>query len=148
MAEPQPIPAPNPRGLPYNPGLKKLIEAKREWHYRPTLENLRRGFRGWCERGYLPHFDAPNVTQFVTFMLDDAFPVRRWREWEPILKESDQSVRRRKLEAWLDRGHGECWLRWPEVAGRVEGILRADEGARRNSSTQLTRGCRCGRRDG
>jgi putative DNA methylase len=108
--------------------LLKLIEAKREWHCRPTLEDLKRGFRGWYERGYLPHFDAPNVTQFVTFTLDDAFPVCRRREWEPILKEPDQSLRRRKLEAWLDRGHGECWLRRPEVAARVEEILRAEDG--------------------
>src|SRR5205823_10232307 len=34
-------------------------------------------FLGWHERGYLPHFDAPYVTQFVTFMLHDAFPVTR-----------------------------------------------------------------------
>jgi putative DNA methylase len=118
----------NPRGLPYNPGLRKLIDAKREWHYRPTMEELRQGFRGWYERGYLPHFDAPGVTQFVTFMLDDAFPVWRRPEWEPILKEPDQSVRRRKLEAWLDRGHGECWLSRSEVAGRVEDILREEDG--------------------
>jgi hypothetical protein len=107
MDEPEPSEARSPRGLPYNPGLLKLIEAKRQWHYRPKLEDLKRGFRGWYERGYLPHFDAPNVTQFVTFMLEDAFLVSRRREWEPILKEPDQSLRRRKLEAWLDRGHGE-----------------------------------------
>jgi putative DNA methylase len=89
---------------------------------------LRQGFRGWYERGYLPHFDAPNVTQFVTVMLDDAFPVWRRREWEPLLKEPEQSIRRRKLEAWLDRGHGECWLRRAEVASRVEEILRAEDG--------------------
>lgn len=128
MAEPQPNPAPSSRGPPHNPGLRQLIDAKREWHYRPTLEDLRRGFRGWYERGYLPHFDAPNVTQFVTFMLEDAFPIWRRREWEPILKEPDQSARRRKLEAWLDRGHGECWLRRLEVAGRVEEIFRAEDG--------------------
>jgi hypothetical protein len=46
MDEPPPNPARNPRQLPYNPGLQKLIEAKREWHYRPKLEDLKRGFRG------------------------------------------------------------------------------------------------------
>jgi REP element-mobilizing transposase RayT len=128
MANLPPDPPRSLRGAPHNPGLQKLIEAKREWHYRPTFEDLRRGFRGWYERGYLPHFDAPNVTQIVTFMLQDAFPVWRRREWEPILKESDLSLRRRKLEAWLDRGHGECWLRQVGVARRVEEILRAEEG--------------------
>lgn len=76
------------------------------------LETLRRriekGFRGWHQRGYLPHFDAPGVTQFVTFQLHDSFPVTRRAEFEAILKEADDSVKRRKLEAWLDRGHGEC----------------------------------------
>jgi len=106
----------------------KLIEAKRQWHYRPDAESVKRGFLGWHERGRLPHFDAPRVTQFVTFMLHDAFPVTRRREWEPILSEPDDSLRRRKLEAWLDRGCGECWLWRPEVAQRAEEILRSKDG--------------------
>jgi putative DNA methylase len=118
----------NRTGPPHNPGLLKLIEAKRRWHYRPDAEAAQKGFRGWHERGYLPHFDAPYVPQFVTFMLEDAFPVTRRWEWEPILKEPDESARRRKLEAWLDRGHGQCWLRRAEVASCVESILRKDEG--------------------
>jgi hypothetical protein len=124
------------RGPPYNPGLRKLIEGKRKWH-RPErrvplpaqggvpseigLADSESGtppsggscmskstFLGWHERGYLPHFDAPYVTQFVTFMLHDAFPVTRRMEWEGILKEPEDSKRRRRLQAWLDRGHGEC----------------------------------------
>lgn len=86
-------------------------------------------FLGWHERGYLPHFDAPNVTQFVTFMLHDAFPVTRRREWESALHEPDESARRRQLEAWLDRGHGECWLRQPSIADLVENKLREHDGA-------------------
>ena len=119
---------PERTGPPHNPGLKKLIESKREWHHRPDGEAGEQGFLGWHERGYLPHFDAPNVTQFVTFLLRDAFPVTRRREWEPLLRESNESLRKRKLEAWLDRGHGECWLRRPDVAGRVEQVLRAEDG--------------------
>ena len=123
------MPAPPTRpGLPYNPGLLQLIDAKREWHWRPTLDELRRGFRGWHERGYLPHFDAPNVTQLVTFMLDDSFPVTRRAEWEPFLKEPDVSLRRRKLQAWLDRGRGDCWLQRPAVADSVMNVLREQDG--------------------
>ena len=96
------------------------------------LETLRRriekGFRGWHQRGYLPHFDAPGVTQFVTFQLHDSFPVTRRAEFEAILKEADDSVKRRKLEAWLDRGHGECWLRRRDVAELVEKILLEADG--------------------
>jgi len=113
---------------PHNPGLKTLIEGKRLWSYRPDHAEMRRGFLGWHERGYLPHFDAPNVTQFVTFVLDDAFPITRRVEWQPIMHEPDGSAKRRKLEAWLDRGHGECWLKRGEAAARLEEILRAGDG--------------------
>jgi putative transposase len=118
-----------PRSPPINSGLLQLIRAKREWHWKPSFEELRRGFRGWHERGYLPHFDAPGVTQMVTFMLDDSFPITRRIEWEPILREPDDSVKRRKLEAWLDRGHGECWLRRADVVEVVERELLQDDGA-------------------
>jgi putative DNA methylase len=119
---------PGRTGPPSNPGLKQLVETKREWHFYPDAKAKEQGFLGWHERGYLPHFDAPNVTQFVTFLLRDAFPVTRRREWGPLLQERDESLRKRKLEAWLDRGHGECWLRFPAVAGRVEDVLRAEDG--------------------
>ena len=89
---------------------------------------MRRGFRGWHERGCLPHYDAPHVTQIANFMLVDSFPVERRAEWEPILEEEDESLRRRKLEAWRDRALGECWLREPRVAMLVEEKLRQVDG--------------------
>lgn len=136
--------------------MRRLIENKRKWHRAgrtlaspdepgsptpPTKVGVPGAggtlasagsspFLGWHERGYLPHFDAPNVTQFVTFMLRDAFPVTRRPEWESVLQEPDESARRHKLEAWLDRGHGECWLRQPKVAGVVEAALREKDGSR------------------
>ncbi len=113
---------------PRNPGLLELIRAKRERSWKPSMAELRQGFRGWHQRGYLPHFDAPNVTQMVTFMLADSFPVQRRPEWEPILKEADNSVKRQKLEAWLDRGPGECWLNRGETARVVEQVLREGDG--------------------
>jgi len=153
MPDPKPEPQPRRAGPPHNPGLRKLIEGKRKWH-RPerTLPLPPKGgvqsepgtspgsggtppsggsaslFLGWHERGYLPHFDAPYVTQFVTFMLHDAFPVTRCTEWEGILNEPDDSQRRRKLEAWLDRSHGECWLRQADLASPVEEKLRESDG--------------------
>lgn len=98
------------RTPPKNLGLLKLIRAKPEWSWKPSPEELKAGFRGGHQRGHLPHFDAPNITQFVTFQLHDSFPVTRGAEFESILKEPDDSTKRKKLEAWLDRGHGECWL--------------------------------------
>src|SRR5437773_12541546 len=69
----------------------ELVRAKREWMWKASVEELRRGFRGWHQRGYLPHFDAPNVTQMLTFMLYDSFTATRRAEWEPLLKASDAS---------------------------------------------------------
>ena len=119
---------PNRRTLPKNVGLLELIRAKCERDWKPSAEELKKGFRGWHQRGYLPHFDAPGVTQFVTFQLHDSFPVIRRAEFEVILKESDDSAKRKKLEAGLARGHGECWLRRREVAEIVEKILLEADG--------------------
>ena len=111
------------RKLARNVGLLNLIRSKRERAWRPSPAELQKGFRGWHQRGYLPHFDAPGVTQFVTFQLYDSFPVRRNPEFESILNENDLSIKRRKLEAWLDRGNGECWLRQAPIAEIIEAIL-------------------------
>jgi len=116
------------RTPPKNLGLLELIRAKREWDWKPSVAELKQGFRGWHQRGFLPHFDAPDVTQFVTFQLHDSFPVTQRAEFEAILNEPDDSVKRKQLEAWLDRGHGECWLRRPGVAKILEKILLAADG--------------------
>src|SRR3990172_4271643 len=121
-------PKPVRHAPPKNVGLLELIRAKREAHWQPSLRGLKQGFRGWHQRGYLPHFDAPGVPQFVTFQLDDCFPVTRRAEWETLLSEPDDSAKRRKLEAWLDRGHGECWLRRREAGELVEKILLEGDG--------------------
>jgi len=121
-------PLPTRHTPPKNVGLLELIRAKREWDWKPSVEELKKGFRGWHQRGYLPHFDAPGVTQFVTFQLHDSFPVTRRAEFEAILKEADDSAKRRTLEGWLDRGHGECWLRRRNVAELIEKLLLEDDG--------------------
>src|ERR1051326_7918532 len=101
MSKPPSLPPPSGRSRPpFNPGLRLLIEGKRHRHYLPDAEAQRLGFKGWHERGYLPHFDAPYVTQLVTFNLADAFPVKRRAEWEPFLHLENESERRRQLEAW------------------------------------------------
>ena len=124
MEPPQPVRHRPPKNL----GLLELVRAKRERDWKPSDEELKQGFRGWHQRGYLPHFDAPAVTQFVTFQLHDSFPMTRHAEWETILREPDDSAKRRKLEGWLDRGHGECWLRQRDVAELVEKILLEADG--------------------
>ena len=86
------------------------------------------GFLGWHQRGYLPHRDAPGLTQFVTCRLHDSFPASRRAEWEALLRIEDNRQRRIKLENYLDLGHGACWLRRREIAALAEAALRQLDG--------------------
>lgn len=111
-------------GPPRNPGLRELIESKRRWSSPPKPENGRQGFRGWNERGYLPHRDEPGLTQFVTFRLADSFPESLRLEWQHLWEIEDHQQRRIELESYLDKGCGECLLRRTEIAHIVEDALR------------------------
>src|SRR5437899_5285897 len=108
---------------PYNPGVRELVRAKREWSRPLSQEDIKRGFRGWHESVYLPHRDEPGLVQFVTFRLADAFPTELRSEWVALLKIEDDRKRRVELEQYLDKGRGACHLRRPEVAGIVESSL-------------------------
>jgi REP element-mobilizing transposase RayT len=114
--------------VPSNPGVFGLVQNKRAWLPKLKPDDLKSGFRGWHERGYSPHRDEPNLVQFVTFRLADSFPHSLRSEWEAILEIEDDANRRRRLEAYLDRGHGECHLRRPEIAQMVEASLRFRNG--------------------
>ena len=82
------------------------------------------GFRGWHERGYLPHRDEPGLTQFVAFHLADSFPSALRSEWAALFEIEDDCECRRQLESYLNRGRGECHLRHPEIAKLVEDAFR------------------------
>jgi REP element-mobilizing transposase RayT len=118
------IPPRRTSGPPHNPGVRELVSAKRLWSSQPRNDAAKRGFRGWNERGYLPHRDAPGLVQFVTFRLADSFPAALRSEWAGTLQLEDDRERRRRLEAYLDRGCGECFLRRPDIAALVEQALR------------------------
>ncbi|HTB85566.1 MAG TPA: transposase [Candidatus Sulfotelmatobacter sp.] len=97
-----------------------MIESKQRWALARDSEEAKAGFRGWNERGYLPHRDAPGLTQFVTFRLAGSFPESLRSEWEHLLKIGDDRQRRAELESYLDKSRGECHLRRPEIAKLVE----------------------------
>ncbi len=122
--------APKPRrsGPPHNPGVRELVSGKRKWSSSPERENAMRDFRGWHERGYLPHRDEPGLTQFVTVHLADSFPATLRSEWAALLETEDDRERRLQLEAYLDRGRGGCPLRQTEIAKLVEDALRFHHG--------------------
>jgi hypothetical protein len=95
------------RKLPSNPGLLELIRTKREWHWKPSVDEMKKGFRGWHQRGYLPHFDAPGVTQFVTFQLHDSFPPARRAEWESIRSDTEDTSKRGWIAVVANAGFDE-----------------------------------------
>ena len=76
---------------------------------------------GWRSRGYLPHFDAPKLTQFVTFRLFDSLPLE---VMETLAIEKGVTVlKERQLEILADRGYGSCMLADPRVGKRVQECL-------------------------
>jgi putative DNA methylase len=87
----------------------------------------REGAPGWYGRGYLPHFDVDNVTQFITFRLADSLPVHVLESWQAELKhlsDAEAMIERfRRVERYPDNGHGACWLRDERIAGMVQNAL-------------------------
>ncbi|MGH2411597.1 MAG: hypothetical protein ACRDGS_14700, partial [Chloroflexota bacterium] len=71
--------------------------------------------RGWRLRRYIPHFDGGEIAQAVTFRLADSLPqaiLDRWRDELARLPEGEAATERsRRIEAYLDAGHGACRLR-------------------------------------
>jgi REP element-mobilizing transposase RayT len=84
---------------------------------------------GWHSRGYLPHWDHPGMIQSLNFRLADSLPrivIEKWQN-ELALTSDSESKRaielRRRIEEFLDAGHGKCWLGRPDIAQLVEGAL-------------------------
>ena len=103
--------------------LRELVYQKNQWDEPLADADKANGFLGWHERGYLPHCEKPGLVQLVTLRLADSLPASRRGEWEHLLKLEDVRARRQELEAYLDRGHGQCWLRNPLVAKIAEDAL-------------------------
>jgi REP element-mobilizing transposase RayT len=88
----------------------------------------------WHSRGYLPHFESSEVTQHVTFHLADSLPRTALQQMELELinlpEEKQDAERRKRVEAWVDAGHGGCELREPRAAEMVQGALLVFDGQR------------------
>ena len=88
------------------PGGARVSRGKRKWASSLTREQAKAGFKGWHERGYLPHRDEPGLTQMVTFHVADSFPAALRSEWAALLEIEDGAERRKKLQAYLDWAGG------------------------------------------
>lgn len=89
---------------------------------------------GWFSRDYLPHFDRPGWVQAITFRLADSLPGEKIQRWKAELAHETDAVQnvelRRRIEAWIDAGHGACWLRDESMAGIVENAFIHFDGQR------------------
>jgi REP element-mobilizing transposase RayT len=81
----------------------------------------------WHSRGYLPHFESSAAIQHVTFHLADSLPRTTLLQIEAELKNfpvvKPDVERRKQVEAWIDAGHGTCFLQNPAIAAMVEASL-------------------------
>src|SRR4029079_3877413 len=100
--------------------LTRLIDGKRRWTEPLTPEETAKGFKGWYSSKYLPHFDSPGAQQYVTYRLSDSLPIERRSEGEAFMEIEDHLEKQRKLESYLDLGHGACHLRDPRIAQMVQ----------------------------
>jgi len=103
---------------------------------------------GFHSRDHLPHLKREGGVYFVTFRLAGTLPaevlVRLKREREILVEQALAAKRpltwheQEELFRWyssrvdqcLDAGHGECWLRRPDIAELAAGSLRFFNGVR------------------
>jgi REP element-mobilizing transposase RayT len=81
----------------------------------------------WYSRGYLPHFDEEGLTQTLVFRLVDSMPQELldfWREELRLVPTREANrERRERIDAYLDQGHGSCYLRDDRLAEIVQNAL-------------------------
>ena len=130
-----------------NPRIERVRFELRSTGVKPQAANpLRSGIH---TRGYLPHVKREGARYFVTFRLADSLPkdillkyraeraerLQRFYLQQQVTKSPGSTPRSqetldqierdyfRKLEQYLDKGRGECWLRRTRIADLVAAAL-------------------------
>ena len=74
----------------------------------------------WHKRGYIPHYEAEEKFQFLTYRLADSLPKNITNEFSQTGYEeltAEQKIKKHlKIEKVLDKGYGSCILAKPECA--------------------------------
>jgi REP element-mobilizing transposase RayT len=88
----------------------------------------------WHSRGYIPHWEAGEVAQSITFRLADSLPaalLERWQvEHAALTGPVRDEARRKRVEQALDSGLGSGALAMPEIGELVENALLCFDGQR------------------
>jgi REP element-mobilizing transposase RayT len=100
---------------------------------------------GVHRRGALPHLKQEGSSYFVTFRLAGTLPkevlLQLKAEWQSLVPQPRHRLTWRqqtalfewyseRVDKYLDAGHGQCWLRQPEIAGIVAIALQFHRGLR------------------
>ncbi len=83
----------------------------------------------WSSRGYLPHLDGRDVVQFITYRLAGSLPRNFLTKLKTQLNRGQipEIEYHRKVEQYLDLGHGPAYLENQAVAAIIEkNLLRFD----------------------
>lgn len=88
--------------------------------------------RIWHSRGYIPHVDPGEVTQFITFRLADSMPQTVLTEWRQDLNNGEitDAGLRQRIETYLDQNYGERWLSDERIASLVQNAMLRLDGSR------------------
>jgi REP element-mobilizing transposase RayT len=90
--------------------------------------------REWRSRGYLPHIDGEELTQFIGWRTADSIPAAVLESWRKDLANSTETERwlelARRTERYCDEGHGECLLREPRAGRAVQECFFYDHGSK------------------
>jgi len=81
---------------------------------------------GCYDRGYIPHFDGGEIPQFFTFRLFDSLPqvvIERLREETTDQGKEGKALFRKRVENYLDRGCGGCFLKDDRIAELTQDVL-------------------------
>jgi REP element-mobilizing transposase RayT len=84
----------------------------------------------WHSRGYLPHFDGELSPQFVTYRLAGTLPTKVLDSYKRKLDQGaiSEIEYHDLIDAYLDDGTHETFLRLAEIAGLIEeNLLRFDD---------------------
>lgn len=78
--------------------------------------------RGWYSRGYLPHYDGGDSTQFLTYRLADSLPehVLRFLKCQVDAGFITDREKMISIERFLDAGNGSCFLSDPRICEMIE----------------------------
>ena len=77
----------------------------------------------WRSRGYIPHFDHPDLIQGITFRLWDSLPAHVVQAMASDPDAQSDPEKRERLEELLNAGYGRCYLKQPQIATLVENAL-------------------------